>query len=117
MGEETSDRKLYATDGIKVMEVGEVKEISSDDIEMPESYSPLDIEYNGEVQCEIKIKHISKKRFKKLLMSKGISRNLADKIINRFRLYNRGYTYLDVVFLEENMKLYLRCVHYANKIR
>ena len=107
MGEETSDRKLYATDGIKVMEVGEVKEISSDDIEMPESYSPLDIECNGEVQCEIKIKHISKKRFKKLLMSKGISRNLADKIINRFRLYNRGYTYLDVVFLKETKEFYL----------
>lgn len=117
MGEETKSKKVYATDGIKVMEVGEVKEISSDDIEMSESYSPLDIECNGEVQCEIKIKHISKKRFKKLLMSKGISRNLANKIINRFRLHNRGYTYLDVVFLEENMKLYLRCVHYANKIR
>lgn len=107
MGEETSDRKLYATDGIKVMEVGKVKEISGDDIEIPESYNPLDIEYNGEVQCEIKIKHISKKRFKKLLMSKGISRNRANKIINRFRLYNRGYTYLDVVFLKETKEFYL----------
>ena len=107
METETSDRKLYATDGIKVMKVGKVKEISSDDIEIPESYNPLDIEYNGEVQCEIKIKHISKKRFKKLLMSKGISRNLADKIINRFRLYNRGYTYLDVVFLKETKEFYL----------
>ena len=107
MGEETSDRKLYATDGIKVMKVGKVKEISSDDIEMLEKYSPLDIECNGEVQCEIKIKHISKKKFKKLLMSKGISRNLANKIINRFRLYNRGYTYLDVVFLKETKEFYL----------
>lgn len=107
MGEETKSKKVYATDGIKVMEVGEVKEISSDDIEMPESYSPLDIECNGEVQCEIKIKHISKKRFKKLLMSKGISRNGANKIINRFRLYNRGYTYLDVVFLKETKEFYL----------
>mgnify|MGYP001853131026 FL=1 len=107
MGEETKSKKVYATDGIKVMEVGEVKEISSDDIEMSESYSPLDIECNGEVQCEIKIKHISKKRFKKLLMSKGISRNLADKIINRFRLYNKGYTYLDVVFLKETKEFYL----------
>ena len=107
MGEETKSKKVYATDGIKVMEVGEVKEISSDDIEMPESYSPLDIECKGEVQCEIKIKHISKKRFKKLLMSKGISRNLADKIINRFRLYNKGYTYLDVVFLKETKEFYL----------
>ena len=107
METETSDRKLYATDGIKVMKVGKVKEISSDDIEIPESYNPLDIEYNGEVQCEIKIKHISKKRFKKLLMSKGISRNLADKIINRFRLYNKGYTYLDVVFLKETKEFYL----------
>lgn len=117
METETSDRKLYATDGIKVIEVGKVKEISSDDIEIPESYNPLDIEYNGEVQCEIKIKHISKKRFKKLLMSKGISRNEANKIINRFRLYNRGYTYLDVVFLEENMGLYWGCIHDVNKIR
>lgn len=107
METETSDRKLYATDGIKVMEVGKVKEISSDDIEIPESYNPLDIEYNGEVQCEIKIKHISKKRFKKLLMSKGISRNGANKIINRFRLYNRGYTYLDIVFLKETKEFYL----------
>lgn len=117
METETSDRKLYATDGIKVMEVGKVKEISSDDIEMLEKYSPLDIECNGEVQCEIKIKHISKKRFKKLLMSKGISRNLANKIINRFRLYNKGYTYLDVVFLEENMGLYFGWIHDVNKIR
>lgn len=117
MGEETKSKKVYATDGIKVMEVGKVKEISSDDIEMLEKYSPLDIECNGEVQCEIKIKHISKKRFKKLLMSKGISRNLANKIINRFRLYNRGYTYLDIVFLEENMGLYWGCIHDVYKIR
>ena len=76
MGEETSDRKLYATDGIKVMEVGEVKEISSDEL-------------MKKMQHKIQLKVSNQKEFIKYFEENGISYEVVDsKIINVYGNYN-----------------------------
>ena len=64
------------------------KELNEDDNDFNDFSNILQSE--GTVECEISIKRYKKKRFKKLLMSYGIERNLAEicsKICPRNRIH------------------------------
>ena len=92
---------FVSTDGISFTRLRETKSIEIPTLakgSLIEETSLLSTIGDNPVYCGIiKIKTISRKRFIKLLMARGVQRNEAHKIAKRLReMYNRAFTELDV---------------------
>lgn len=91
-GEYEEIKECKITTGISLVAEGLVeafKDVADKFVELGKSLT--------EFSADIDIKTISKKRFKKLLMGKGIQRNIAEEICN-IEFKNKGYyTMIDLL--------------------
>ena len=119
MGDEVGNKimkdkiKIIDDEGNVIDTIG-VTSIGVDDI-MPEEIGNKIAEevFGGSVELDVKIPRISKKRFKKLMMSKGYGRNMSERLHNVYKnMYGRRsyiglmcfLTYIDgMKFLGEDL--------------